>query len=138
MLTKTEQLERNATCSKSLKAIWKKTLPYKENKIMKTLEKLFMRVILPVVILGATCALIALTVCILPNNFIGFALSLVSGAAIGFAGARVYRMLYRAWLSTKQDEIKARIIERARAKGGEEGANIMLKVIEDNGILIDY
>ncbi len=95
-----------------------------------TFEKLFMKYTLPVLMLEAAFTVIALF-----NSILG----LVLGCIIFTATPLAYSVIYRGWLSTKQYEIKKRIIERAKAgEAGEEGANIMLKIIEDNGILIDY
>ena len=103
-----------------------------------TFEKLFMRAILPVLMLGAVFGITLLIIPILPGNCIGLVLLLVLSSII-FAGAlEVYHKLYRSWLSTKQDEIKERLRQRAKAEGTEENLDITLKCMEANGILVDY
>lgn len=105
-----------------------------------TFKKLFMRAILPVLMLGAVFGISLLIIPILPGNYIGLVLSLVLDVIIFMAALEVYHKLYRSWLSTKQDEIKERLRQRAKAKGkeAEENLDITLKYMEANGLLVDY
>ena len=107
-----------------------------------TFEKLFMKAILPVLMLGAALGinfLILPIILILPYNYFIFGLYLALSAAIIVGAVEVYHKLYRNWLSTKQDELKKILRQRANAKGSkiEENLDITLKCMEANGILID-
>ena len=103
-----------------------------------TFKKLFMRAILPVLMLGAVFGISLLIMHILPGNYIGLVLNLVLDVIIFMAALEVYRKIYRSWLSTKQDEIIERLRQRAKAEGKEENLDITLKYMEANGILADY
>lgn len=105
-----------------------------------TFKKLFMRAILPVLMLGAVFGISLLIIPILPGIYIGLGLYLVLGAAITVAAVKLYHKLYRSWLSTKQDEIIERLRQRAKAIGGEaeENLDITLKYMRDNRILADF
>lgn len=105
-----------------------------------TFKKLFMRAILPVLMLGAVFGINLLIMPILPGNYIGLALKVVLSCIMLVAALEIYHKLYRSWLSTKQDEIKERLRQRAKAKGkeAEENLDIILKCMEANGILVDY
>ena len=104
------------------------------------LEKLFMKAILPVLMLGAVFGICLLIMPILPGNYIGLALNLVLDIIIFMGALGVYHKLYRSWLSTKQDELKERLRQRAKAAGEEEEENLdfTLKLMEANRILIDF
>jgi hypothetical protein len=105
-----------------------------------TFKKLFMRAILPVLMLGAGFGISLLIIPILPGNYIGLVLYSVISAILFVAALKVYHKLYRSWLSTKQDEIIERLRQRAKAIGGEaeENLDITLKYMEANGILVDF
>ena len=102
-------------------------------------EKLFMKYILPVLMVGATFGIILLIMFILPDDLIGLMFYLVS-CIIFMAVLGVSRKLYSSWLPTRQDEIKERLRQRAKAEGREveESLDIILKYIEDKGLLVDY
>ena len=105
-----------------------------------TFEKLFMKYILPVLMLGAVFGISLLIGHILPGNYIGLALNLVLDVSIFMAALELYHKLYRSWLSTKQDELKERLRQRAKAAGRkvEENLDFTLKLMEANRILIDF
>lgn len=105
-----------------------------------TFEKLFMKYILPVLMLGAVFGISLLVVPILPDNCSDLVLYLVLNCIIFMATLEVYHKLYISWLSTKQDEIKERLRQRAKAEGREveEDLDIILKYVEGKGIIVDY
>ena len=105
-----------------------------------TFEKLFMKTILPVLMLGAAFGISLLIVPILPDNYIGLVLYSVISIILFVASVEVYYKLYSSWLSTKQDEIIERLRQRAKAEGkeAEENLDIILKYMKANRILADY
>lgn len=107
-------------------------------------EKLFMKAILPALMLGAAFGISVLLLIALPipiSSAVQQILFVSVTCAIAIVTAlEVYHKLYRSWLSTKQDEITERLRQRAKAIGGEaeENLDITLKYMEANGILADY
>lgn len=101
-------------------------------------KKLFMKAILPVLMLGAVFGINLLIMLILPATKTGLVLLIVLDSIILIAALEVYHKLYRSWLSTKQDEIIEGLRQRAKAKGKEEILDITLGFMEANGILVDY
>lgn len=66
------------------------------------LEKLFMKVILPIVMFGAALAInILMALFILPDNIIGCVLAMVISYVIASSVGEAYLKLYSNWLLTK-------------------------------------